>query len=164
MTGQVKPRARRREVPAEDVDADYDYADSFEIELAETDARTPEQLFRTALERAPSLPPLVPVVHRYVLRFRLGPLASPQHLFGWRVVTSEPDVIRLEADGPLMRGIIIGRRASRSTAVLTTYVYYRQRARARVIWEFIGPLHRRVAPYLLQFGAAPSCQARTSSR
>jgi hypothetical protein len=154
MSGQVVSRPRRREVAADDSVAGYDYADAFEIELAEGDTRTPEQLFRAALERARSSSPLIPLVHKHVLRFQLGPAVSHNHLFGWRIVTSEPDVIRLEADGPLMRGTIIGRRVFPSTAVLTTYVFYVQRVRARVVWQFVGPLHRRIAPHLLEFGAA----------
>jgi hypothetical protein len=162
MTGPFAPRARRRDV-APDPDVDYDYADAFEIELADADRRTPEQLFRAALERARSAPPLIPLVHKHVLRFHLGPLTSPDHLFGWRIVASEPDLIRLEAQGPLMRGIIIGRRVFPSTAVLTTYVIYVQRMRGRVIWALVGPLHRMIAPYLLECGAIPSHQTNNLS-
>jgi hypothetical protein len=155
MSGQLVSHARRSEVAADhSVIGSPDYVDAFEIELAEGDTRTPEQIFRAALERARSSSPLIPLVHKHVLRFDLGPSVSPHHLFGWRIVTSKADVIRLEAEGPLMRGIIIGRRVSPSTAVLTTYVFYVQRLRARVVWQFVGPLHRRIAPYLLEFGAA----------
>ena len=128
----------------------YDYADAFEIEIPQADTRSPEQLFRDASGGGPQVLRWVPFVHQWVLRFRLGPASSPNHIFGWRIVTSEPDVIRIEADGPLMRGVIVGRRDSTSTAVLTTYIFYVRRAQARVIWALVGPLHRRVAPRLLQ--------------
>jgi hypothetical protein len=161
MREQVLPRARQRAVDDSVIGSlDYDYADAFEIELPEADVRSPEQLFRAALESAPPVP-LIPIVHKNVLRFHLGPLASPDHLFGWRIVTSEPDIIRLEAEGPLIRGIIVGRKDSGPTAVLMTFVFYVRPIPARVIWALVGPLHRRVAPYLLQRAAATG-QARST--
>ena len=152
---QCAPRARRREVAEQDsllVGGPYDYADAFGIELRQSDTRTPEQAFRAALPHGPSS--LVPLVHRLVLRFRLGPLVSPDHFIGWRVVSSDSAVIHLEAEGPLMRGIIVGRRADPSTAVLTTFVVYVRRAPARIVWALVGPLHRRIAPHLLELAAA----------
>ena len=97
---------------------------------------------------------LIPIVHKYVLRFHLGPPVSPSHMFGWRIVTSTPDVIRLEADGPLIRGILVGRRDSGPTAVLMTYVFYVRPIPARIIWALVGPLHRKAAPYLLKRAVA----------
>jgi hypothetical protein len=152
---EAAPRARRAQVAAQDallVGGHYDYADAFEIEVPKGDTRTPEQAFRAAVPHGPS--GLVPLVHRLVLRFRLGPLVSPDHFIGWRVVSSDSEIIHLEADGPLMRGIIVGRRADPSTAVLTTFVVYVRRAPARIVWALVGPLHRRIAPHLLERGAA----------
>jgi hypothetical protein len=131
----------------------YDYADAFEVEVSEGDTRSPEQVVRAAVDGASSISLVIPV-HRWVLGFRLGPRSSPDHLFGWRIVTSEPDVVRLEAEGPLMRGIIVGTRVSKTRAVLTTYVTYVQRGRARVVWTFVGPLHRMIAPRLLKRGVS----------
>ena len=116
MTDTLAPRAQRREVTAEDshlVRDHYDYADAFEIHISEGETRTPEQMFRAALKNGPSVLSLVPVVHRQVLRLRLGPLASPDHIIGWRVVSSDAEVIHLEASGPLIRAVIVGRRARR---------------------------------------------------
>jgi hypothetical protein len=152
MTDQYLTQARRRPVDPL-FDTDYDYADAFEIDLPQAETRSPGELFRATVDDA-SFMPLVVLAHRWVLRFRLGPLSSPDHLFGWRLVASEPDVIRLEADRPMMRGIIIGRRESRSTAVLTTYVTYVRRGPARVIWALVGPVHRGVAPHLLERAAS----------
>jgi hypothetical protein len=164
MREQVVLHARQRAVDDSAIGRrDYDYADAFEIELAEGDQRTPEQLFRAALEGAPPVP-LIPIVHKHVLRFHLGPLTSPDHMFGWRIVTSEPDVIRLEAEGPLIRGVIVGRRISASTAALTTFVFYVRPIAARVIWALVGPMHRRAAPYLLERAAATARQAGSSPR
>jgi hypothetical protein len=131
---------------------DYDYADAFEIALPQADTRSPESLVKAAFDGTDWMP-LVMVVHRRVLRFRLGPRSSPDHIFGWRVAARESDAIRLEAYGPLIRGIIIARRDLTSTAVLTTYVTYVRRGPARVIWTLVGPLHRGIAPRLLERAA-----------
>jgi len=141
---------------------DYDYADAFAVELSPADTRSPEQLFRDAVTAGRRLMRWVPVVHRWVLGFRLGPASSPNHLFGWRIVTSDADAIRMEAAGPLMRGVIVGRRVSASTAVLTTYVVYVRHTRARAIWALVGPLHRKVAPYLLDLAADASARQRAT--
>jgi hypothetical protein len=130
----------------------YDYADAFEIDLSRTDHRSPEQVFRHALRDASWLRGLVPIVHRAVLRFRLGTQRSPDRILGWRVAFSGDEVIRLEAEGPLMRGVIVGRRTA-TTAVLTTFLFYERAALARAIWTAVGPVHRRVAPYLLKRAA-----------
>ncbi|MCU1451662.1 MAG: hypothetical protein JWP02_3832, partial [Acidimicrobiales bacterium] len=71
--------ARARQVPvvAEEplIGGDrYDYADAFEIRVAEEDTRSSEQFARCALEQAPwALRRTVWIVHRHVLRLRLGP-------------------------------------------------------------------------------------------
>jgi hypothetical protein len=147
--------ARRTEVAPDllaGTDA-YDYADAYAIQLSEDDTRSPEHLFRAALDAASWVQRWVPVVHRHVLRFRLGPLSSSEHLLGWRIVRSEADVIYLEADGALIRGVIVGRRAVPSTAVFTTFIVYERRAPARALWAVVGPVHRRIARYLLERGA-----------
>lgn len=157
MTGRVVERARRSEVAPEDalfVRARYDYADAFEIQLSERDTRTPKQVFRSALKEGHPGLRTVPIVHRHVLRFRLGPLSSPDHLIGWRVVASEPDVVHLEAVGSLMRGNIVCRKVPPSTVVFTTFVSYVRRVPARIVWALLGPLHRRIVPHLLERGAS----------
>jgi hypothetical protein len=155
------PQARRRQVAEEDsrvFGGHYDYADSFEIDVPDADTRSPEQAFRAALARVPSVAryvPIVPAVHQHILRLRLGPLYSPDRLFGWQVVTSTPTVLRLEACGPLLRGTIVGRKTDSSTLVFTTFVDYVRPVPARVIWTLVGPLHRLIAPHLLEWGAEP---------
>src|SRR5687767_9511602 len=108
------PSVRRIVVPEKEPmigSAPYDYADSFELRVAEPDPRSAEELARIAIEHAPW-----PVRHgvllawRALLRFRLGPLRAPDHILGARIVVSEHDVILLEVSGPLMRGAIVSRR------------------------------------------------------
>lgn len=155
------PRARRREhvnqEPLVDATA-YDYADAFEIDLPEAETSAPEQLFRAALGNASWTLRWVPFVHRHVLRLHLGPRSSRDHLLGWEIIRSDADVVHLEAAGPLIRGIIVGRRVSPATLVFTTFVSYTSRTAARVVWAITGPLHRRIAPYLLERGAETANQ------
>jgi hypothetical protein len=136
-----------------------DYADAFEIGLPEAAARSPEELFRAALDEVSWMRRWVPIVHRHVLRFRLGPLESPDHVFGWRIQGSHADAVYLEADGPLVRGIIVGRKVNPATVVFTTFLTYVNSAPARLVWALVGPLHRRIAPYLLERGVARVEQA-----
>lgn len=134
-------------------DAGFDYSDGFELTAAATRKRTPESLARAALEDMPrGLRSLVIVVHRRVLRFRLAPSPSKDHVLGWHIVDSADDHFVLEADGPVMRGVMVGRKTAPSVVVLKTFVFYRQ-PKARLIWRAVGPLHRTVAPYLLRRAA-----------
>lgn len=153
MIDPHRVRARQVEVlvPEPLIGGDaYDYADAFAIQLSEAETRSPEQLFRAALDNDSWMLGWVPLVHRHLLRFRLGPQSSPDHLLGWRIVRSDPGVVQLEAAGPLLRGVIVGRRASPSTAVFTTFVFFVKRIPARAVWAITAPLHREVAPHLME--------------
>ena len=156
--GSRAPHARRVPVPAEEplVGSDpYDYADGFEIQLRASDARSAEEFVRRALEHAPwPIRRTIRIAHRYVLRLRLGPRSSPEYLSGWKIRTSQHDVIQLEAVSPLLgRAVIVARRPDPTNAVVTTYLFYARPAVARVLWAVVGPLHRRIAPYLLEHAA-----------
>jgi hypothetical protein len=158
---QTASRAHRVPVATEEplIGTDrYDYADAFEIRLAEPDPRSAEEFARSALEGAPWwMRRTVLLVHRYVLRVRLGPRSSPDHILGWKIQTSEPDVLQLVAESALLgRGAIIGRSPDPSRRVITTYLFHTRPALARAVWKFVGPLHRRVAPDLLNRAAARS--------
>jgi len=129
-----------------------DYADAFEVGIRDGDPRSAEQAFRDGLGANPgALGFLVLWTHRHVLRFRLGPFASADHAIGWTILRSETDVVLLQADGPLMRGMLLLRRTDRR-AVLTTYVFYRHRA-ARAVWSVVGHAHRAIAPRLMERSA-----------
>ncbi len=92
-------------------------------------------------------------IHRHILRFRLGPPSSPDHIIGWTDVRSDRDELALAADGPLMRGQLTLRREDGSRAVLTTRVRYHKRFAASAVWFVVGPVHRIVAPRLIQRSA-----------
>jgi hypothetical protein len=134
-----------------------DYADAFEVSLSEPDMRTAEELFRAGIEGAPRwLRMVVLTAHRHVLRFQLAPLGTPDHVLGWKILTAEPEVIRLRATGPLLHGTLVARRIAPSGAVLETFVTYRRPVLARIIWTAVAPVHRAVAPYLLERAATAS--------
>ncbi|TAM73079.1 DUF2867 domain-containing protein [Mycobacterium sp.] len=135
-------------------EAAADYADSFEVTIAAGDARTAEQTFRDGLGDKPGTRgKLVLWIHRHVLRLRLGPARSPDHLIGWPIVRSDPDELVLATCGPLLRGELTLRRQDGRRAVLTTRLHYRQQLAARAVWALVGPLHRIVAPRLMERSA-----------
>ena len=137
------------------------YADAFEVRVADGDDRTAEAFARSALEDAPWLVrETVWFVHRRVLRLRLAPRSAPDHILGWTIVTSDPDVVQLEAVSPLLgRGVIVGRRPEPTRAVITTYVFFRRPGIGRAVWALVGPLHRRVAVFLLNHAASRPAMA-----
>jgi hypothetical protein len=169
MKDRAGVSARRVAVPAHEPlvgDVGYDYADAFELRTPEPDPRTAEQFARAALEGA-SWPVcgIVRLVHRHLLRFTLAPAGSPQHVLGWTILASEPDLIQLEAVSPLLgRGVLVGRHVEPTRTVLTTYIFFTRPAAGRVVWAVVGPLHRRVAPYLLERAARTTHQPEGSRR
>jgi hypothetical protein len=166
MRKQDTTLVRRRAVAPEPLigDAGYDYADAFEVDLPPWNRSSPEQSFKASIGGLPSAWRwLVPIVHRHVLLFRLGPAASRDHIMGWGVLLSEPGVIHLQAVGPLLRGVIVGRREAASLT-FTTFVFYTRRLPARAVWAAVSPLHRAVVPNLLERAADAANQERSGSR
>lgn len=131
-----------------------DYTDVFEVPIPHGDARSAEQMFRDAL-RSDRSGGVVQWIHRHVLRFQLAPHSSPDHLIGWSIARSDPDELVLTTSGALMRGELTLRREDGRRATLTTRVHYRRGIAARVVWAAIGPLHRVVAPRLMERAAQP---------
>lgn len=132
-------------------DGPYGYADRFLIALHAPDLRSAETWARTALEEAPArMRVLIRVAHRVVLRFDLDDGLGT--VAGWRVVTSAPDVVELRADGPLVRGVLIGRRPTDMETSLQTYLLF-HRPWVRWLWAVVQPVHRRVAVHLLRRAA-----------
>jgi hypothetical protein len=127
-----------------------DYRDTFDAHIDPADTRHAEDLFRDALEHAPwPLPQTVGFVHRRGGGGRPAPPPTPHHVFGWRIMTSDPDEMRLEADSPLLHATLTGARVAPDRVALTTSLRYHRPALARAAWSAVGPIHRRVAPYLL---------------
>ena len=155
--GNTSERGALRVAPARTPSSPdrFDYADAFEVRLTAPDERAAEEWMRCGLEQAPlPLRWTILVAHRWVLGFRLAPRSAPGNIMGWRIVTSEPDLIHLQASSPLMRGDLIGWRDSPVQMTLSTYLCFDRPVTARIIWLAVGPLHRRIAPYLLERAAA----------
>jgi hypothetical protein len=147
----AKVDIRRQPVPSEPLVAGLpSYADSFELRLSRPDEHSAEEWIRTGLEQT-QLRPVIVLIHRHVLRFRLGP-QDDLHILGWRITNSSSDVLKLETGGPLMRAVIVARRSSPTSAMASTFVFYEHPLTVHV-WRVVGPLHRRVAPYLLKRAA-----------
>lgn len=146
--GAVRREPHQQEPLLDGLQADY--ADSFAIAGLDSDDRWPEQWFRDGLEGAPRwVRTLIVVAHRKVLRFDLARPGTDGHVLGWRIEVSEPTVVQLAAESPLVRGTMIGRRLSGNVAVLSTYLFFARPTAMNVLWTVIGPIHRQVAPYLL---------------
>jgi hypothetical protein len=160
----IPAKARRIGPPATQLEARADYVDAFEIPIGEGDSRTAEQAFRDGLGAEPGTSGrLVLWIHRHVLRFRLGPLISADHVIGWKIVHSDPDQFVLRTDGSLMRGQLTLCRQADRHAVLTTQLFFRHHATARMVWAVIGPVHRAIAPRLIERSARRAA-ARTARR
>jgi hypothetical protein len=138
-----------------------DYADAFEISRNQSDKRHPERSARDGFGNLPLKSRWSGMfAHRHVLGFRLGPWSSPDHIFGWRIVESEPDVLRLEAKGKIMAGHMVWRlKADR--LVMTTFVKYSKPRLAAGIWALAGHIHRSGVPGLLGLAAK---EANSSQR
>jgi hypothetical protein len=130
-----------------------DYADAFEVTRTPTDQRSAEQWARDGFEALPvtTRRPLL-LIHRWILGFSLGPWASPEHVLGWRIVTSEPELLHLEARSPLLSGHMVWR-LHPERLVMTTFLQYEMRRSASVVWAVIGNIHRGGGPYLLNLAA-----------
>lgn len=131
-----------------------DYTDVFEVPIVRGDQRSAEQMLRDAVDGEAG-GGMVLWIHRHVLRFRLGPYSSPDHLIGWPIQHSDPDEIVLTTSGPLMRGELTLRRQDGQRVALTTRVHYGHQVPARIAWAMVGPLHRAVAPRLMRRVARP---------
>jgi Protein of unknown function (DUF2867) len=146
---RIAAMALAQRVPTREAGADY--TDVFEASIRPGDLRTGEQAFRDALGDKPGVGGSVVLwIHRHVLRFRLGPYSSPEHIVGWQIMRSDPDEFVLATGGPLMRGQLTLRREDGRRATLTTRLHYRHKIAARTVWAMVGPLHRAVAPRLME--------------
>lgn len=166
MAAKHAYRVSRRTVTPEPLlnHAAYDYADSFEVRLDQPDSHPAEVWARTALEESPrAVRWLILFVHARVVRFQLGPRPDVDHILGWRILASEPAALQIEARGPLLRAVIVARRTSATTAVATTFLFY-ERPLTRLLWRVVGPLHRRISPYLLGRAAASLATEGAPSR
>jgi len=159
VAGQAAGMSKARQVEVTERplrgDERYDYADAFEIRAAAPSPLSAEGFARLALEASPR--PIrwgLYTLLRHVIRLRLAPRSSADHVLGWPVTVSEHDVVQLEAESALIRGIIVGRRVDETLARVTTFVVYKRPLAARAMWTVASPLHRLVARRLMERAAA----------
>ncbi len=143
MKNQLAQQVRRVEVTDPIAAARrYDYADAFEVRLPEPDPYPPETWVRAGLEAIPG------VVNWIVglLGLRRAPASAADHVDGFRIVKSGPEVIHLEASLPLMHVVMVGRKVEPTRRMVTTVLHYERPVLARLIWVIVGIGHRRTVP------------------
>ncbi len=123
----------------------YDYADAFELRLPGPDHDKPETWVRAGLDSVPG------VVDRIASALGGGetPVPSGDHVEMFRIVTSTPEVVHLEASEPLMRVVMVGRRVEPTRRMLTTILYYERPVLARLVWAVVRLAHRWTARYVI---------------
>jgi hypothetical protein len=160
MSRSSSARARRIDVGdqarALDTLAAPHYAAAWEVAIAEGDTREAEQWARATFEGAP------PALRRFImtgwiagLRLTLGPRPSPDHVLGWRIVTTTPELIILSVQSALIGTADFVLQIESSRVLLTNFVRYEKPA-ARPIWSAVQPVHHLIVPYLLGHAASHS--------
>jgi Protein of unknown function (DUF2867) len=123
--------------------------------IASGDNRTSEQWARAIWEGAPApLRWLMIAGWRFVLRLRLGPLDSPDHILGWRIVDRSADETVCKLGSGFLEACNVFQRVD-GTFVWSTFVSY-ERRRARVIWPPVSLIHRLLARIALRRAAVVS--------
>ncbi|MDQ1467791.1 MAG: hypothetical protein QOH10_2206 [Actinomycetota bacterium] len=155
-------RARRVEpeepeaVPGEAFRSDY--ADAFE--LTPTDERTAEEWARATLEQGPvAVRSFVVAGWRYILRLRLGPSSSEDHIAGWPVLLRMPETVVLGIESGVLGHARLTFRSSTSIVNASSNITFERRG-GRAIWSAAGLLHRRILPYLLERAASSPPRSR----
>jgi len=151
-------RARRIEVTDEirafDTLAQPDYAAAWEVMISSRDRRSAEEWARATFEGAPrALRAFVVAGWIAGLRLRLGPRPSPDHVLGWTVVTTTPDLVILSVESKMLGTAHLMVSVEESRVILGSFVRYEKRG-ARQLWSTVQPLHHEILPYL--FGRAAS--------
>ncbi len=118
----------------------HDYADAFELRLDGPDRCSPEEWVRAGIDATPAW-------IKWVAGARDG-------LGSARIVESDGEVVVLEDSDPLMDTVMVGRNVGPDRRVLTTVLRYRRPLLTRVIWAFVGILHRRTAQRVVAGGTS----------
>ncbi len=152
----TRPAAHRAavfETPPATLASPPDYADAFAVTRSPTDPRSAEQWARDGFESLPLVTRrALLLIHRWILGFHLGPWMSPSHILGWQIVTSEPELLHLEARSRLLNGHMVWRLDNERLG-LTTFLQFERRRTAALVWAVIGNIHRGGGTYLLRLAA-----------
>ena len=126
-----------------------DFACAYEIEVAPGDARSPEQWAQAAWEGAPDLLRwFILAGWRFVLRLRLGPRPSPDHIKGWHISERRADETVCQLRSSFLNAYNTFRRIE-GRLVWSTFVIY-DRPIAKVIWPPVSLFHRRLVRVALR--------------
>lgn len=132
---------------------DPDFACAYEVAVAPNDHRSAEQWARAAWEGAPApLRWFMVAGWRLVLRLRLGPPRSADHILGWHIIVRRPD----ETVCQLRSGFLDAYNTFLLVdehLVWSTFVTY-ERPIARAIWPPVSLLHRPLVRYALRRAAS----------
>lgn len=153
-SGLTEPAGVRQVAPPLDLlDAttlvSADYQDCFIVDVGPSlSDRSAEQWARAIFEDAPAATRDRLVTGWPLLGLRLGPLASDEHVLGWRIASNRPDRVLLTADGSpemlaelLVERVHGGLRFASFVALLSPA--------AREVWGEVGPRHERTVRELL---------------
>jgi hypothetical protein len=149
MNRPTSPRAHRVVVPesARPISTP-DYASAFALTIPDADPHTAEQWARTTFEGAPkALRWFLLFGWTTVLRLRLGPRPSPEHVLGWTITAAAPGTVTLEVSSALITArkvIDVGP----TQVTMTTVVHY-ERPLGRLVWSSLAPVHHLTEPLLL---------------
>ena len=154
-----KRKARRTAVPKTVMDskefAGSHYSSAFELPAPEARSRTPEQWGRAAFEGAPAvLRAFLVFGWTGVLRLRMGPRPSAEHVLGWHMSGPVPDAgtdtesLVMEAhSGALATYNVV---VVTDTGVLWATAVHFKRPVGRVLWRMAQPIHHLSIPRLLR--------------
>jgi hypothetical protein len=123
----------------------YDYADAFELRLGEPDRYSPEEWVRAGFDGLPAW-------FKWIAGVRDG-------LGSFRIVESDDDMVVLEDSDSLMDAVMVGRLVEPERRVLTCVMRFRRPLLTRVVWAFVGPLHRWIARRMVAAGRHHAGQA-----
>jgi hypothetical protein len=131
----------------------WDYADCFEVRLDSPDGHPANMWLRTAIAQAGApVRRLIRLVHRHVVRFQLDPTDRDGFL-GWNQLISTPDLAAVEANGTLIRAVIVARRHEPTRYTTSTYLFFHRRTAARLMWLTVRPVHTQVERRLVAMAA-----------
>jgi Protein of unknown function (DUF2867) len=150
--GSVRVRATSPTSHSAIEPAEHDFACAYEIAIAAGDKRSSEEWARDIWEGAPApLRWFMIAGWRFVLRLRLGPLHSPDHILGWRIVDRSADETVCQVGSGFLDAHNIFQRVD-GTFVWSTFVSYERRM-ARVIWPPVSLIHRLLVRFTLRRAA-----------
>ena len=133
-------------------DLKSDYADAFAAPIDPASNRTSLDWARAVFEGGPVAARWFLLLGwRVGLGLPLGPRPSADHVLGWPIIASAPEMTRLRLQSKLLSSLV-EYQLDADRLVLTTRVTYLRPA-ARLLWGPTAPIHRLIIPYLLRRAA-----------